>query len=347
MTTEDGNIEQDEQKRGLDWYVALAERHEQALYGRGQLAALDALQAEHEGLLEAMNESYHSDRAAGIRIGVAVWRFWLLRGYLTEGREKLARLLDDRALIPPRVRARGMTVLGVVAFFQGDHAGARLHAEQSLALATDVDDPWSLAFSKTVFGWAAQAAGDYTAASSLFQETLILFKRMGHRWGEAVSLLNLGEVARSLGDMEEAEKFYLADLAIYRELGEQSAIAATLCNLGYVALRRADTQSAHVYFNETLLLCQRLGNKQFAVGTFIGLAGVEASEGNWAKAARRLGVADAGLKQIKGALEPADEIERESVTAATRDALGEREFDSHWREGNVMSMDDAISRLSD
>ncbi|HJU56625.1 MAG TPA: tetratricopeptide repeat protein, partial [Pyrinomonadaceae bacterium] len=334
----DENIEQDERKRGPDWYVAFAEQHEHALFGRGQLDALDALQAEHAGLLDALDESYYSDRAAGIRIGVAAWRFWLLRGHLTEGREKLIRLLDDRAEVPPQLRARGITVLGVIAFFQGDHAGARLHAEQSLGLAAEIDDPWSLAFSKTVLGWAAQAAGDYTAASSFFQESLILFKRMGHRWGEAVSLLNLGEVARSLGDTEAAEQFYLEDLAIYRELDEQSAIAATLCNLGYVALRRANTPSARDYFKETILLCQRLGNRQFAVGTFIGLAGVEAAEGYWAKAARLLGVADGVLKQIKGALEPADELERARVTATTRDALGERAFDSPWREGNAMSM---------
>jgi hypothetical protein len=72
--------------RELSRYVALAERVEPEMLGRGQKAALEALEAEHDDLLGALDEAYQTDRAAGVRIGVAVWRFRLLRSHLAEGR---------------------------------------------------------------------------------------------------------------------------------------------------------------------------------------------------------------------------------------------------------------------
>lgn len=224
--------------------VALAERVEPDLFGRVQKEALDSLEAEHLNLLDALDAAYHTDRAAGIRIGVAIWRFWLLRGHLTEGRARLARLLDGQAEVPRRLEVRGMTVLGVIAFFQGDNVFAEQCARESLALAEQLEDEWAVACSQTVLGWSAQATADYVRAKTLFRQGLTLFRQLGHRWGEAVALLNLGEVARSQGEMEAAEQFYQEDLAIYRELNEQSAIAATLYNLGYVALRRGDLSAA-------------------------------------------------------------------------------------------------------
>lgn len=326
----------------LSKYVALAEQAEAELFGRGQKAALDALEAEHQNLLDVLDEAYHADRAAGIRIGVAVWRFWLLRGHLAEGRARLARLLDGRAEVPPRLKARGMTVLGVIAFFQGDNVFAERCALESLALAGRLDDAWGVAFSKTVLGWSAQAGADYDRAQTLFREGLALFRRMGHRWGEAVSLLNLGEVARSRGELDAAEQFYQEDLAIYRELDEQSAIAATLCNLGYVALHRGDLRAAGEYFRETMLLCRQLGNKQFAVGTFIGLAGVAAARRDDELAAKLLGAADALLAQIKGSLEPADVIERDRLLEGLRDRLGADKFAAAREEGKALATDEAV-----
>lgn len=328
--------------RELSGYVALVEQAEPELFGRGQKAALEALEAEHDDLLGALDEACQTDRAAGVRIGVALWRFWLLRGHLAEGRARLERLLDGRAEVPQRLQARGMTVLGVIAFFQGDNVFAEQCARQSLALAEQLDDEWGVAFSKTVLGWSAQAGADYDRAQTLFREGLTLFRRMGHRWGEAVSLLNLGEVARSLGDMDAAERFYQEDLAIYRELDEQSAIAATLCNLGYVALRRGDPPAAGEYFRDTLLLCRQLGNKQFAVGTFIGLAGVAAAERDDETAAKLLGAADTLLAQIKGSLEPADVIERDSILESVRDRLGVDRLAAAREEGRALTTDEAI-----
>src|ERR1044072_7941148 len=107
------NFEPDDSRPELSGYVTLAEQAEPDLFGRGQKAALDILESEHHNLLNTLDEAYHTDRSSGIRISVAIWRFWLLRGHLAEGRVRLARLLDAHAGVPQQLKVRGLTVLGI------------------------------------------------------------------------------------------------------------------------------------------------------------------------------------------------------------------------------------------
>ncbi|HVF90870.1 MAG TPA: tetratricopeptide repeat protein [Blastocatellia bacterium] len=326
----------------LTGIVSFAESCEAALFGRGQMAALDSLQAESGALMNALDEAQLHDRPAGVRIAIAIWRFWLLRGRLAEGRARLARLLEDPAVFSLELYVRGLTVQGIMAFFQGDPDAAAGFARQSLPIAEEINDPWSLAFSRTVLGWAAQAKTDYASASTFFREGLSIFRRMGHRWGEAVSLLNLGEVARSLGDLDSAAELYKQDLAIYRELEEASAIAATLSNLGFVALRRREPE-ARAYFAEALDICGQLKNNQFAAGVLVGFAGLAAGEMSYERAFLLISAADALLSGIDGTFEPAEQLERERILESVKAALGDERLSILLQEPRTYTMEEAVS----
>ncbi len=80
-----------------DWYVGLSERAESEILGARQGSWFDRLEVEHDNLRAALGWSLEQKEAeTAARMGAAIWRFWLLRGYMSEGRRWLERALAGR-----------------------------------------------------------------------------------------------------------------------------------------------------------------------------------------------------------------------------------------------------------
>src|SRR5205814_1827079 len=82
------------QRRHAAFYVGTAEAAEPQLTGPQQAAVAQQLETEHDNLRAALRWAAESQSAeTGWRLGGALYRFWILRGYFSEGRERLASLL--------------------------------------------------------------------------------------------------------------------------------------------------------------------------------------------------------------------------------------------------------------
>ena len=120
-----------------EYYLALAEAAEPELRGPEQARWLERLEAEHDNLRAALEWADERDAGElGARLGAALWRFWSVRGYLTEGRARLGSVL---ARVGPSVgaatRARVLDGLAYLTRLQGDYRAARALCEQSLSSA--------------------------------------------------------------------------------------------------------------------------------------------------------------------------------------------------------------------
>ncbi len=118
----------------------------------------------------------------GLRLGGALWRFWSVRGYLAEGRERLAALLapppaeggtprsavaaTHRARTAPRAKA--LACAGILAYYQGDFGGARSLLEESLAIKQDLGDKLGIAECLAVLAEVASSRGQMEQAARLF-----------------------------------------------------------------------------------------------------------------------------------------------------------------------------------
>jgi tetratricopeptide (TPR) repeat protein len=278
-----------------------------------------------------------------LRLGGALWWFWLVRGYWTEGREHLAGLLAlPGAEARTAARANALGDAGILARYQGDYAAARALHEERLAICRELEDKEGIAWSLGSLGWAARDQGDHGAARAFFEESLAIFRGLGNKDGIALSLMGLGEAARLRGDCEAARALLEECLAIYRELGDKGFLARSLARLGNVAHAQGDYGTARALFEESLTIKRELGDKRAIVQDLEGLAALAVAQAQPAHAARLFGAVE-GLREAFGApLPPGDRAEHDRCVPAVRTTLGEAAFAAAWAEGRSMSLEQSI-----
>jgi predicted ATPase len=84
------------------YFLRLAERSEPELVRPEQKEWLDRLETDHDNLRAALDLCLNTAplTLSALLLAGALWRFWDLRGYLTEGRTWLAEALQ--VLEPPK-----------------------------------------------------------------------------------------------------------------------------------------------------------------------------------------------------------------------------------------------------
>src|SRR5207253_1409870 len=98
------------------------------------------------------------DPDSGLRIGGALWIWWVGRGYIAEGRRWLSALLTHpRATQPTAARAKALYTAGMLAWYQANHSGARALHEEALEIQSSLGDRQGIAFA--LFGLGQVALG--------------------------------------------------------------------------------------------------------------------------------------------------------------------------------------------
>lgn len=147
------------------YFLELAERAEVQLQGSAQPAWLDRLEVNHDNIRAAFDCSRsRSDIDKSMRMACALWRFWEVRGYLTEGREWFKYTLEVRSGALPSIRARALDGDGRLAWRQTDYQGPRERFEESLALWRSIGDKAGEANAFNGLARAALNVGDCVQA---------------------------------------------------------------------------------------------------------------------------------------------------------------------------------------
>jgi predicted ATPase/transcriptional regulator with XRE-family HTH domain len=248
-------------RRHAEHFLALAERAEPYLTGPRKEEWLAHLDDEHDNLRAALDAPAASvDPATALRLAGALWRFWLIRGHVDEGRRRLAHAVAHAPNAPAAVRARALSGLGTLAFMEGDYAASAPLHEQSLALYEEVGDDGGAAFALNNVATQAHYRGEYDRASELAQNALRRYRALDDVWGIAFTLNNLASVAISQGANEYAADLLAESLALTRQVGDDFETAIRLHNLGDVMLRLGSYERATDYLAESIAMFRKLGN---------------------------------------------------------------------------------------
>ena len=333
-------------ERHRDYFLALAMEAEPKLRGRAQAEWLQRLEEERENLRASLEWSLaETGSGAGLRFGQALERFWLTRGYLSEGREWWTRVLGTPGAEEGTPgRATALNAAGVLAFYQADYPAAVARHQESLAIRRQLDDRRGLATSLNNLGNVLCEQGDLASARRLYEESLVIKRELGEQEGIANSVNNLGIVAAEQGDFASARKLFEESLAIMRELGEGSGIAHALINLGRVAFDQGDYPSAGVRYDESLAILHQLGDRPGIANSLEGRATVVAALGGALHAARIWGAAQRLREEIGSPLPQNERRRYDQWVAAARAALGDdAAFDRAWQEGCAWTRELAIA----
>jgi predicted ATPase len=252
------------------FYLGIVERASPDLNGPQQVAWLDHLAREHENLRLALEWSEAAgDWDAAERLVAGLWRFWLVRGHLTEARTRLQRLLSLTPVHSAR-RAPLLSAAGTLAHNQGDYVAARSFYEDSLARSRAMGDEVAAAGTLTDLGWLAWRQGDYPSARALSEEALALHRRRGGHVGTANALNNLGWVAHHEGDYARAAAIHRDVLELREESGDTRGTGFALANLGWAIHRQGDPAEGARLLDRACQLLRDVGERQlFAFATTI------------------------------------------------------------------------------
>jgi len=254
-------------------------------------AAYDAEQVERFAL------EYHNFRAAlawlidtgdadwGLRLGMALFRFWDTRDYLEEGRDWLGKLLKlPGAAAPTNARARAVFAAGALAAEQRDYAAADPLMKESLDIARQLGDKRCAAVSLNALGVQAQDRGELPSARSLFEDSLVLWRESGDQKATARTLSNLANVVKLQGDYIRAGSLYTECLSIFQALGDRSGIAWSINSQGDVARERGDFRQAQTLYEQGLAIFRELGDRWGIGGTLTDLGNLAREQRDYATA---------------------------------------------------------------
>ncbi len=331
-------------------FLALTDDVSPHLLGREQHHWVDRLEDDHSNLRAALDHLTEHDPARAVQMAANLEWFWIIRGYMLEGRSRLAAALAAARSDCPH-RAQALAAAGQMAIQLGNAAEAKrflLEAlsleppdqpsrvtvlalshlgwtdealggpgdstaawhQQAVATARAIGDEWALGIALNNFGVFIARTGNVEAGRSILDEALLISRRIGEPRGIASAANNLAEAAVHLGDLEHADRLNFEALTQAREVGFRAIIAGALHTRMEILLQRGDLQSAGALLQEAIAMTLVSRDREGAMALLSIAGSIAAMRGRALRAAALWGAEDE--------LRPRLAIAQTPITAALR-----------------------------
>jgi DNA-binding CsgD family transcriptional regulator/tetratricopeptide (TPR) repeat protein len=370
-------------RRHAEFFLALAEEAEPTLMGPQQGVWLKQLETEHDNLRAALSWSLeHGEAQLSLRLSGGLWRFWVRRGHLREGRRWLEAALTKHSAAVPATRVKALGGLGLIVERGGDERKAKALFVETLKLYGELGDEAGTAISLHNLGWVAILQDELESAGERFEESLAHYRRLDDDFGAARALYGLGYVATAAADYECARAHLEEALELFHGVGDYAYVAKCLGSLGRLAMLLGELEWAEGLFEEGLARFREAGTPPEAEH-LIDLGLVALGQGNLGRARRLVGeglviarqegswsrlamgieamamVASANGETRRGAFlwgatkamrgtigfrhYPDEHAMYRAYVEAARESLGETAWEAVFAEGRAMAPDEAVT----
>ena len=324
-------------------YVALAEEAEPHLLYRDQVRWLDQLEQEHDNLRTALSwalERGETDLA--LRLSSALWRFWQIRGHLSEAEERLGAALALRGGEPAH-RAQALEAAGGVAYWQGDMETALDLYQQSLELTRELGDQARIANALVNLGYpyAYQSESDPETADRLFSESLAISQQLKDEAGIAKALYGQASVRWISADWGRARQLFNESEDLLDRADEPFLRAWALYMLSNVEVSDSRADVALPLLVEGIGLFAEVGDLTgilFSLDLFTTLA-LQGGDGE--RAVQLIGATNR-LRETSGAA--LADLSRRDLPGLDKviDELDPGEVEKLMTQGQAMSLDEIV-----
>ncbi|HYO48060.1 MAG TPA: tetratricopeptide repeat protein, partial [Gemmatimonadota bacterium] len=383
LLAESGEMEE-WRRRHAEQVVAWAEEGERYYCTPEQGPWFQWVERDHENIQAAIQWALDRDDASiAVRLGAAVWPFWLGAGHLVRARAWIERILAIKGRAPRSARARALLGASWVASATARHEEALDHAKRSAALYRAAgDEPGQIraletlgfvaleagridraqsafegclkrsralgdlrrqAISLDALGQVALDRGDDLTAETLFRQSVSIARRIGHTTAVAKGLVCLGDVALRSGAHDRALGLHEEALTIYREAGQKINIAWTLSRLGRVLVESSRWGAARESYAEALPIFHEMGYVRGMAFALSGFAAIALAQGDTDGAARLLGGTETLFERAEDRFSPSDEAAVAGLQSAIQERLPRSQFTTRWSEGRKLDADRLVA----
>jgi non-specific serine/threonine protein kinase len=287
-------------ERHLDYFLRFAEEAEPRLRSAEQLEWLGRVETEHDNMRTALAWALESGRSeGGLRLAGALYYFWELRGYWSEGgkwldealvlaeKEGHGKVAVGETYLPTRARTpqRAKALYGAARMRFGaqiDFAGSLAIVEESLRLWREIEDKWWMAVALEHVGFMLVMKDTQLAVSRL-EEGVSLAREVEDRWPLAMCLVRLGG-ALAVIDSASARHIREEGVGVARSVGDRSVLSQGLEGLAPLYWVEENLTAAASVAEEALEDARAIGSVTQVFLSLFMLVGNSCLQGDLAKA---------------------------------------------------------------
>jgi predicted ATPase/class 3 adenylate cyclase len=336
---------EDARRRHAMWVLALAERAKPELSGGVDAPYLERLALEHDNIRAALAWAVETGEArVGLRIAEAIWRFWQQRGHLLEGRTVVERLLGLPAASAPTVeRAKGLTALAGLAYWQGDFAPLADAYAEAVAIYRRLGDRAELAEAIYNQSFVESIAGDLDRARALLEESRTTYEALGDRAKLGNVTEALGLLLYRQGHVGEALENARRVVELRREQRNTFRLADALTIYAFFLFESGRRDEGRTAVAEAFTVQRARGNVTGLASLLVTCARLAIQEGDPARAARLCGAFAVLHEQTAVGITPMEVLRLPLPDDQARSALGDDVFAREFAVGRRLSLDESAA----
>jgi non-specific serine/threonine protein kinase len=236
--------------------------------------AFARLMQEHDNIRSALRWSISAaEIETGLTLAAAMFQFWYLHGYYSEGIAWLSELLSHpNAISVRRPRLLALVGRGLLATVYGQYADAQEWLSESLVLAEDLGDLDQKSGALHFLGQLAHWRGEDDLARAHYEQALAIQRHLDSKLDQVTVLVSLVRLELVAGDSMAAVARGRETLALARAAkflwGEPSALQV----LGRAMHLHGRPGRAQALLDKSLTLFRQLGHPQGVGNTLTSLA---------------------------------------------------------------------------
>lgn len=253
--------------RHLAHFLALAEEMERQLAGEEPGRWIARLDLDRDNLFRALAWCDRADGARlGLRMAVALRHYWSSRGLVVRGYEETRMALGRPGARQRDVwHCRAESAAALQCAWMGRMAESAAHAEESLAIAREIDEGERISIALRQLATACLSLGDKPSARRHSEQALAVARRIGDDVQICDSLSGLALLQMNDDEHLQAEPLLEEVLAMRTRLGHPYFSRATAAfNLASIAVSRRLPELARARLVEAADLAERTGSRYSA-----------------------------------------------------------------------------------
>ncbi len=247
--------------RFLQYFLTKAEEAAPHLLGAEQAIWVERLERDRANLRQAAGFAVEEAPGGelGLKLAVAIWRFYYIRGFYAEGFASLVRILEQSLASAPSLRTSAELGVGNLAFHCGEVQRARKHYNAALDLSRAAEDTSGIARALGSLSIICNKENDYSGSRLLLEECRELFLKAEDHRGLSAALQNLAVTAVHQRDYESAYRFHKESIQLVRNTtGDVQMLGTSLANLASLYLTNGEFQNAAPLLLEALSITKEL-----------------------------------------------------------------------------------------